>query len=48
VQCSSLEPAHPGEEYNCVQMESVLELEGGWLSIGCGDADPSIFPICQK
>ena len=29
-------------------MESVLELEGGWLSLRCEEATPAIFPICQK
>jgi len=41
------EPSH-GETYNCVQMESVVELEGGWLSLRCEEATPAIFPICQK
>ena len=30
------------------KMESVVELEGGWLSLRCGEATPAIFPICQK
>jgi len=37
-----------GETYNCAQMESVLELEGGWLSLRCEEETPAIFPICQK
>ena len=30
------------------KMESVVELEGGWLSLRCEEATPAIFPICQK
>ena len=43
-------PCH-GYDHNChlfLEMESVLELEGGWLSLRCEEETPAIFPICQK